>query len=93
MKPLQRVALHEPLVDTVDAKAIATTSTVLKEIDILTVQKSDLAFTSSFSLSALRNDYIHALISWFDVRFTQCHKPISFSTGPHVKYTSWKQTE
>src|ERR1041384_2228428 len=29
---------------------------------------------------------------WFDIEFTACHKPIRFSTGPHTKYTHWKQT-
>jgi protein arginine N-methyltransferase 1 len=31
-------------------------------------------------------------VSWFDIDFTACHKPIRFSTGPHTKYTHWKQT-
>lgn len=35
---------------------------------------------------------MHALIAWFDIDFTACHKPIRFSTGPHTKYTHWKQT-
>lgn len=39
-----------------------------------------------------RTDYIHAMISWFDIEFTACHKPVKFSTGPHTKYTHWKQT-
>jgi protein arginine N-methyltransferase 1 len=32
------------------------------------------------------------MISWFDIEFTACHKPVKFSTGPHTKYTHWKQT-
>jgi protein arginine N-methyltransferase 1 len=43
-------------------------------------------------LDARRNDFIHALIAWFDIDFTACHKPVRFSTGPHTKYTHWKQT-
>ncbi|KNZ61393.1 protein arginine N-methyltransferase [Puccinia sorghi] len=35
---------------------------------------------------------VHALLGWFDVSFRACHKPVSFSTGPHAKYTHWKQT-
>jgi hypothetical protein len=30
---------------------------------------------------------VHALLGWFDVSFRACHKPVSFSTGPHAKYT------
>lgn len=43
-------------------------------------------------MSVRRTDYIHALIAWFDIEFSACHKPVRFSTGPHTKYTHWKQT-
>lgn len=43
-------------------------------------------------LDCRRDDFVHALIAWFDIDFTACHKPIRFSTGPHTKYTHWKQT-
>jgi protein arginine N-methyltransferase 1 len=39
-----------------------------------------------------RSDFVHAVIAWFDIEFAACHKPIRFSTGPHTKYTHWKQT-
>jgi protein arginine N-methyltransferase 1 len=45
-----------------------------------------------FELKATRNDYVHAFLGWFDIAFSKCHKPIQFSTGPHAKYTHWKQT-
>ena len=35
---------------------------------------------------------VHAFLGWFDISFSCCHKPINFSTGPHAKYTHWKQT-
>ncbi|CAG8497758.1 7297_t:CDS:2 [Diversispora eburnea] len=89
---IKSVALREPLVDTVDNKAVVTNPCSIKEIDILTVKKSDLAFTAPFRLTAYRDDYIHAFIAWFDIIFSACHKPIKFSTGPQVKYTHWKQT-
>ena len=43
-------------------------------------------------ITATRNDYIHALVSYFDVAFTKIHKPIGFSTSPNVMPTHWKQT-
>ncbi|KAG9288628.1 hypothetical protein G9A89_006729 [Geosiphon pyriformis] len=89
---IKSVALREPLVDTVDYKAVVTNPYAVKEIDILNVQKSDLSFSAEFTLTATRDDYIHAFIAWFDIGFTACHKPIRFSTGPHAKYTHWKQT-
>ncbi|QUC18131.1 uncharacterized protein UV8b_02372 [Ustilaginoidea virens] len=90
--PLKETALSEPLVDTVDLKTVVTDPTPVLVLDLYTCTTADLAFTSAFTLAAKRNDFIHALVSWFDIDFTACHKPIRFSTGPHTKYTHWKQT-
>ena len=90
--PLKHTALSEPLVDTVEMKAVVTDPTAVVTFDLYTVTPADLTFTQPFSLSCRRNDFVHALIAWFDIEFTACHKPIRFSTGPHTKYTHWKQT-
>ncbi|KAI4224086.1 MAG: hypothetical protein LQ349_007302 [Xanthoria aureola] len=90
--PLKHTALTEPLVDTVDLKACVTEPAKVFEINLYTVTAADLAFKEPFTLDCRRNDFIHALIAWFDIEFTACHKPIKFSTGPHTKYTHWKQT-
>ena len=39
-----------------------------------------------------RNDYVHALVCFFNMEFTHCHKRIGFSTSPESPYTHWKQT-
>ena len=90
--PLKLTALTEPLVDTVDLKAVVTDPTTVITFDLNTVTVADLAFTAKFDLKVRRNDFIHALIAWFDIDFSCCHKPVRFSTGPHAKYTHWKQT-
>jgi protein arginine N-methyltransferase 1 len=90
--PLKRTALTEPLVDTVEIKAVVTDPTAVLTLDLYTCTVADLAFTSPFTLDPRRDDFIHAIIAWFDIDFTACHKPIRFSTGPHTKYTHWKQT-
>ena len=91
-KPLKDTALTEPLVDTVEMKAVVTDPTAVFTIDLYTVSPAELAFQAPFLLDCRRNDFIHALIAWFDIDFTACHKPIKFSTGPHARYTHWKQT-
>jgi protein arginine N-methyltransferase 1 len=90
--PLKHTALTEPLVDTVEIKAVVTDPTSVLTLDLYTCTTADLAFTSPFVLDCRRDDFVHALIAWFDIDFTACHKPIRFSTGPHTKYTHWKQT-
>lgn len=73
-------------------KAVVTDPSLVFSIDLKTITTEQLAYSEPFSLQVRRNDYVHALISWFDIEFTACHKPIQFSTGPHAKYTHWKQT-
>ena len=90
--PLKRTALTEPLVDTVEMKAVVTDPAAVLTLDLYKVQPRDLDFTKPFTLTCRRNDFVHALIAWFDIEFSACHKPIRFSTGPHTKYTHWKQT-
>ncbi|CDZ97074.1 protein arginine n-methyltransferase [Phaffia rhodozyma] len=89
---IKEIALREPLVDTVDLKSVVTEPYTIKHLDLLTVKKEDLTFKADFEVTATRNDYVHAFLSWFDINFACCHKPVKFSTGPHAKYTHWKQT-
>jgi protein arginine N-methyltransferase 1 len=92
MSNMRDLVMLEPLVDTVQADAVATDHCRLWTCDIQTVKKEDLTFECPFSLQVKRNDYVHALVAWFDIEFSHCHKPVRFSTGPHAKYTHWKQT-
>ena len=87
-----QVAISEPLVDVVDPKQVVTNASLLKEVNLYTVTKEDLEFTASFHLEARRNDYIQALVTFFNVEFTKCHKRTGFSTAPEAPYTHWKQT-
>lgn len=84
--------MTEPLVDTVDIKAVVTDPSPVLTLDLYTCTVADLAFTRPYSLKVRRSDFVHAVIAWFDIEFSACHKPIRFSTGPHTKYTHWKQT-
>ncbi|ORY65937.1 HNRNP arginine N-methyltransferase [Pseudomassariella vexata] len=90
--PLKETALTEPLVDTVEVKAAVTDPASVLTLDLYKCTVADLAFSVPFKLSCRRDDFVHALVAWFDIDFTACHKPIRFSTGPHTKYTHWKQT-
>jgi len=92
MSCIKEMALKEPLVDTVDQNMVITNACPVLKVDILTVKKADLDFSSTFKLTAARNDYVHAFVAYFDIEFSKCHKPIYFSTGPKSRYTHWKQT-
>ncbi|KAJ5908993.1 hypothetical protein N7495_001675 [Penicillium taxi] len=90
--PMKSAALTEPLVDTVEMKALVTDPCPIITFDLNTVTTADLAFAVPYTLTAQRSDFIHAVIAWFDIDFSACHKVVNFSTGPHAKYTHWKQT-
>ncbi|KAG7167282.1 arginine N-methyltransferase 1-like [Homarus americanus] len=92
MSCIREVAMTEPLVDVVEAKQVVTNSCLVKEVDLYTVKKEDLAFSAPFHLQVRRNDYVHALITYFNIEFTKCHKRTGFSTAPEARYTHWKQT-
>ncbi|XP_055047259.2 protein arginine N-methyltransferase 8-B [Misgurnus anguillicaudatus] len=92
MTCIRNVAMMEPLVDVVDPKQVVTSSCLIKEVDIYTVKTEDLTFTSAFCLQIQRNDYVHALVTYFNIEFTKCHKKTGFSTAPDAPSTHWKQT-
>jgi len=92
MSCIRKVAICEPLVDVVDPKQVVTNACLIKEVDLYVVKEEDLTFTAPFHLTARRNDYVHALVTYFNVEFTPCHKRTGFSTAPECRYTHWKQT-
>ncbi|XP_020239987.1 protein arginine N-methyltransferase 1.1 [Cajanus cajan] len=92
MSCIKKQAIMEPLVDTVDQNQLATNCQLLKTMDISKMSPGDALFTAPFKLVAERDDYIHALVAYFDVSFTKCHKLMGFSTGPRSRATHWKQT-
>ena len=92
MSCVKRLAMQEPVVDVVDADQICTSASCVLSIDLATVTLDDLAFSAPFCLTAARNDYVHALVAYFDCTFSACHKPITLSTSPRAPYTHWKQT-
>jgi len=92
MSCLRQVAIREPLVDVVDQKMVVTNHCLLLEVDLNTLRKEDLSFTRPFELSVRHDDYVHAVVTFFTVEFSKCHKRTWFSTAPEAPYTHWKQT-
>ncbi|GME74736.1 unnamed protein product [Ambrosiozyma monospora] len=92
--PFVKVAMSEPLVDIVDNKAVVTSHNEIIEFDLNTVTIEELAFHKNFKLNVTQDSLVHALLAWFDIEFPSDSKQgkVVFSTGPHAKYTHWKQT-
>ncbi|VDN14589.1 unnamed protein product [Dibothriocephalus latus] len=93
MSCIRKVALTEPLVDVVDPNQVVSNCYLVKDVDMYTIKVEDLTFAAPFTLTCKRNDYIQALVTFFNIDFTCCHKYVGFSTGPDERrYTHWKQT-
>jgi len=92
MSCIKKIAIREPLVDTVEGKALVTSTDRFYTVNLDTVKVEDLIFNKPFSIRVSRTDNIHAFICWFDVEFSKCHKPILITTSPLAAYTHWKQT-
>jgi len=92
MSCIKKIAYLEPIVDSVEHQSQTTTSCKFLTIDLNTVKVSDLSFKKNFKIECTRDDFTHALIAWFDVEFSKCHRSVSFSTAPEAAYTHWKQT-
>ena len=68
--------------DTIPVRCISLLSVccILQEVDLYTVTTADLAFTVPYVITAKRNDYLDALVSFFTVEFTKCHKRTGITT-------------
>lgn len=92
MSVIKEQALLEPLVDTCDPKQIITDAAPILDIDLYTVRKEDLDFTTPFTLTVSRDDYFHAFVAYFTCEFSRTHTKLKFSTSPRSRYTHWKST-
>lgn len=92
MSLIRPFVISDPMVDKVDFESVMSDPCQIFEIDIKTCKASELDFVSSYKFTSYRQDYVHAVIGWFDVVFKACHVPITLSTSPKGCYTHWKQT-
>jgi len=89
---MKQSVIQEPISDTVDAASIATSTCCLLDINLHDVKREDLDFFARYTLQVKRQDFIHALVVWFDVSFEACMPNVLLTTAPGKPYTHWKQT-
>lgn len=92
MSCIKEAAYAEPIVDIVDSRTLVTNHHRVISVDIYTVKIEELTWESDFEITAERDDNVHALIGYFDIKFSSGPRPVYFSTGPKSKHTHWKQT-
>lgn len=100
MSVIKDLAMAEPLVDVVEpTQVVSDRPCLLHSLDLAAMPPAAgqaagfaSAFSAPFELTAASNNYVHALVAYFDVEFSAGHKPLRFSTGPEARPTHWKQT-
>lgn len=92
MECIKPSTLGEPLIDECPNNAINSSSCKIFDIDLYTVKKEDLDFTSKYELTFIRDDLFSGIVAWFDCGFTKLPNKFTLSTSPFLKKTHWKQT-
>jgi SAM-dependent methyltransferase len=92
MSVIKAQAMTEPLVDVVPSAQLMSDSCCILNLDLYTITKEDLDFSSKFRITFNRQDFCHGITAFFDVQFSKCHVPTGFTTAPFADYTHWKQT-
>ena len=93
MSCFKNTVLAEPIIDVCPPKIINSSCCRILDIDLYTVKKEDLDFSSKYELTFCRdNDYFSGLVAWFDTGFTKLNKKFNLSTSPFQKATHWSQT-
>jgi protein arginine N-methyltransferase 1 len=91
MRCLSKSTFVEPVVDCVSYEVCASTEDKFFEIDLYTVTKEELQYSTHYELEMMRDDNIHGIITWFDIVFGNMKKEVKFTTGPYDTATHWKQ--
>lgn len=80
-------------IEVVEEKAVVTNTATLFAIDVQTVQKKQLDFSTDFNLSVTRDDMLERFVVHFDTDFRRgLDKPVTLDTGFAVPETHWRQT-
>ncbi|KAL4233341.1 Protein arginine N-methyltransferase 3 [Mactra antiquata] len=93
MNCMKTCVVREASVEVIDKNVVASSVSVIKEIDVCECHIDDLQFTSDFTLTTTTTGPITALVGYFDIFFDKYStQKVSFSTGPDSIPTHWKQT-
>ena len=93
MSCFKNAVIGEPLVDVCPKKLINSSSFRIFDIDLYTVKKEDLDFSSHYEITfTTDNDRFSGLVAWFDTGFTKLKNKYNLTTSPYYKSTHWSQT-
>lgn len=71
MSCMHEWVIREAQIEKINEKQVVSDSCAVYELDMYKVNREDLDFSHAFKLPINRNDYIHGLVGWFEVYFTE----------------------
>lgn len=90
---IKKLVMADAVVCLCNSNSINSTVSKLFEMNLYTITKQQLSFSSEYDLKILRKDKVNAVVCWFDVFFYErLIFPVSFTTSPFNTPTHWKQT-
>lgn len=92
LRAIREFALCDPVVTIVDPKRIVTSSTKIIEIDLNNYPLGELHINNKILMTCRRNDYVHALATYFTAEFPNVPMERGFSTSPKDVATHWMHT-
>lgn len=92
MMCMKKVAISEPLVDSVASEQVISSECKILELNLHTVTPAELNFSHKYSVMIDKSDKIHGVVAWFDAEFNNLKEPIKLTTSPYNKTTHWRQT-
>lgn len=91
--PLKLPAISKGFLRLPAASQVVTKPTCVLDLNLQTLDRSDPVLENiSYTLTANRDDTVHAVLAWFDYDFTFGKGLVHVSTGPFHPPTHWKQT-
>lgn len=93
MSCFKKTVIAEPIIDTCPKKLVNSSHCKIFDIDLMTVKKEELDFSSAFEVTFWKNhSNFSGLVGWFDTEFSRLSKPVNLTTSPFRKSTHWSQT-
>lgn len=88
----RRLSFIEPLVDSVEPSQIKTTCEKFIGFDLGKVTEAELSFDAKTTITATKDDTIHALEVHFNTPFLAGHEAVILETAPWTIQTHWRQS-
>jgi protein arginine N-methyltransferase 1 len=84
--------LTEPFVDLVDPSVVASDTFKVLDYSLEHIKLENVDFSYQYELTALESTYVHAVVMWFELHFSNGPHENVLSTSPFMPKTRWKQT-